>query len=93
VVRVGREEEGVISLLPAAREATMATPWLTGAGALGHMRIRRTVDAHVAAQEREIAIGFGKKCFFLADNEPYHELLTVTRTLLFHSRTTLAPGR
>jgi hypothetical protein len=40
--------------------ATMATPWLTGAGAVGHMRIREAVDAHVAAQEREIAIGFVK---------------------------------
>jgi hypothetical protein len=45
-----------------ADEATMATPWLTRARAVGHMRIRRTMDgeAHVAAQEREIAIGFGK---------------------------------
>ena len=39
----------------------MATPWLTGAGAMGHMRIRCTVEAYVAAQERGIAIGFGKK--------------------------------
>jgi hypothetical protein len=41
--------------------ATMATPWLTGVGAVGHMRIRLTVEAHVAAQEREIAIGFVKE--------------------------------
>jgi hypothetical protein len=34
----------------------MATPWLTGAGAVGHMRISWTVEAHVAAQEREIAM-------------------------------------
>jgi hypothetical protein len=34
----------------------MATPWLTGAGAVGHMRTRWTVEAHVAAQEREIVV-------------------------------------
>jgi hypothetical protein len=36
----------------------MATPWLTDAGAVGHMLIRWTVEAHVVDQEREIAIGF-----------------------------------
>jgi hypothetical protein len=41
--------------------ATRVTPLFTGAGAVGHMRIRWTVEAHVAAQEREIAIGFGKR--------------------------------
>jgi hypothetical protein len=44
-----------------AGSATMATPWLTGAGAVGHMRIRWTVEAHVADQEREIAIVFVKE--------------------------------
>jgi len=39
--------------------ATMATPWLTGAGAMGHMQIRW--KAHVAAQDREIAIRFVKE--------------------------------
>jgi hypothetical protein len=34
----------------------MVTPWLTGAGAVGHMQIRWTVEAHVAAQEREVAM-------------------------------------
>jgi hypothetical protein len=53
----------------------MTTPWLTGAGVVGHMRIRWTVEAHVAAQEREIAIGLGKRRTFISgNNEPYHEL-------------------
>jgi hypothetical protein len=39
----------------------MPTPWLTGAGAVGLMRIRWTVEAHVAAQEREITIGIVKE--------------------------------
>ena len=34
----------------------MATPWLTDAGAVGHMLIRWTVEEHVAVQEREISI-------------------------------------
>ena len=43
---------------PVPLRATMATPWLTDAGAVGHMLIRWTVEAHVVDQEREIAIGF-----------------------------------
>jgi hypothetical protein len=39
----------------------MITFLLTGAGAVGHMRIRETVEAHVAAQEQEIATGFVKE--------------------------------
>jgi len=39
----------------------MATPWLTDDGAVGHMWIRWTVKAHVAAQELEIAIWFVKE--------------------------------
>jgi hypothetical protein len=53
---------------------------LTGAGALGHMRSRWTVKAHVAVQGREIAIGFGKRSnFILRNNELYHELQQVLR--------------
>jgi hypothetical protein len=39
------------------------------------MWIRWTVEAHGAAQEREIAIGFGKGIsVYFGNNEPYHEL-------------------
>jgi hypothetical protein len=31
----------------------MATPWLTGAGAVGHKRIRWTVEANVAARNKQ----------------------------------------
>ena len=36
-----------------ARSNDVATPWSTGAGAVGHMRIRWTVEAHVA-ENREM---------------------------------------
>jgi hypothetical protein len=33
------------------------------------MQIRWTVEAHVAAQEREIAIWFGKRVWSIGDNQ------------------------
>ena len=54
---VAEEERRVPSL---KLRAMMTTPWLTGAGAVGQMRIRWTVEAHVASQDREITIWFGK---------------------------------
>jgi hypothetical protein len=50
------------------------------------MRIYWTVEAHVAAQEREIAIGFGKRVnLFRRNNEP------LPRTTNFELRTVHGP--
>jgi hypothetical protein len=51
--RVGGRPWGLVDAdFAAFLEATMATPWLTGVGAVGHVRI---------LQKREIAIGFVKE--------------------------------
>ncbi len=89
IYTVGNQHTAGDGHRPEDAKATRATPWLTGEGAVGHIRIRWTVEAHVAAQELEIAIGFGTREFISGKQQTLprttnFELRTVTRTLRFN---------
>jgi hypothetical protein len=67
------------------QQAKIATPWLTGVRDGRHMLSSLTVEVHVAAQEREIAIVWLEQgCLFWESTNriPFRELvsLTVTRS-------------